>query len=88
MIMRGQPSNAQDAQRKIVSISLLGAPGSILVGLGLYGIFAGGNAFWEPLDNTFVTYNMLGIGAMIMAWETVQIIRVVKRQRAGIDRKP
>lgn len=73
----------EEIQKKMILVQLLGAPGTIMVGLALYGIFgANGDAFWSPLNNTFVTYNMLGIGGLIVVWETAQILKLAKLKKA------
>jgi hypothetical protein len=73
-------------QKKMILVQLLGAPGTIMVGLALYGIFgAKGEAFWPPLNDTSVTYNMLGIGAMIIAWETFQTLKLAKLKKTLSD---
>ncbi len=77
----------EQVQRKIILVQLLGTPGAIMVGLALYGIFAtDGDAFWAPLNNTFVTYNMLGIGGIIVAWETIQTLKLSKLQKTLSER--
>lgn len=77
----GEPS-ASDITRKMIQVQLVGVPATIMVGLALYGIFgANGNAFWAPLNDTRVTYNMLGIGAILMAWETVQVVKLARLKR-------
>ncbi len=73
--------------RKIITIQVLGAPGTIMVGLALYGIFAAnGNAFWEPLNSKIVTYNMLAIGLVIVAWETLQTLKWARRKKELLAR--
>lgn len=74
--------SASDITRKMIVVQLVGVPATIMVGLALYGIFgAGGNAFWAPLNDTRVTYNMLGIGAILMTWETVQVTKLARLKR-------
>ena len=81
--MRNQkPLSAAEIDRKIIMVQVISAPATIMVGLALYGMFgANGDAFWEPLNNPTVTWNMLGIGAMVMAWETFQIVKLARLKR-------
>gem|GEM_PF-4725477 len=70
----------------MILIQVVGAPGTIMIGLALYGIFAAnGNAFWAPLDDTSVTYNMLGIGSIILVWETFQTLKLARLKKALTD---
>ena len=80
--------SASDITRKMILVQLVGVPGTIMVGLALYGIFAAdGNAFWAPLNDTRVTYNMLGIGAVIMAWESFQVVKLARLKQSLVDHR-
>ena len=74
---------AAEVQKKMILVQVIGAPGTIMVGLALYGIYgANGDAFWPVLNDTRVTYNMLGIGGMIVAWETFQMVKLAKLKQS------
>lgn len=78
-----EPLTAAEIDRKIITVQVISAPATIMVGLAIYGMFgANGDAFWEPLNNPVVNWNMLGIGGMVMAWETFQIVKLAKLRKA------
>ena len=59
----------KDVQTKIIMFSLLSMPGSILVGLGLLGIFKKDAGEIHPvLNNMSVVYLMLGVGIVCTIW--------------------
>ncbi len=61
-------------------IAILEAPGAIMVGLALFGIFNKGSQALHPLlDDPVVTTGMLIVGGVIMAWATWRVIPVTKR---------
>ena len=74
--------SAAEINRKMILVQVVSAPATIMVGLAVYGLFgANGDAFWEPLNNPTVTWNMLGIGGMVMAWESFQIVKLARLKR-------
>jgi hypothetical protein len=81
-----KPDRQKDIDKRIITVQVLGAPGTIMVGLALYGILAAdGNAFWEPLNNKVVTWNMLAIGLVIIAWETLQTVRLARIRKSLLN---
>ena len=55
--------------REIIKISIIDAPATLMVGLGLYAKFgASGEAFHPLLDNEPLVNIMLGVGAIIVFW--------------------
>lgn len=71
----------QNTKLKIVKIQMLGAPGLILLGFGLYGMFgAQGNAFHPLLNDQSVVYGMLAVGAVIQIWQYINVIPLLKKQ--------
>jgi len=73
---------------KMIKVQVMGSIGSILLGLALYGIFAAkGNAFHPLLNDPDVLYSMLITGAVIMAWEIVVFISIVKQRAVLTDNK-
>ena len=80
-MFRTNEEELQYINKKIVMINLLATPGAILLGLGLYGLFgAQGNAFIDILNNQNVVYGCLVVGAVIMLWEFVAVIRLLIRK--------
>jgi len=78
---RDTTEELQHLQKKVLIFNILGAPGAILFGLGLYGLFgANGDAFIPILNNINVVYGFLAVGAIIMIWEFVVIIPLLKRR--------
>ncbi|WP_126456016.1 hypothetical protein [Sulfuriflexus mobilis] len=66
---------------KIVKIQIIGAPGTILLGLGLYGMFgAQGNAFHPLLNDLNIVYGLLGVGATIALWQLFTLIPLWRKQ--------
>lgn len=64
--------------RDIVMTGVIDAPGSILVGLGLYAKFAAnGNAFHPLLNNQDLVNLMLAIGGAILIWGGVRSVLLV-----------
>jgi len=68
-------------QKNFILTNIIGAPGTILLGLGLYGIFgANGDAFIAILNNKNYAYGFVVVGGIIMIWEVFSIIRLLKRK--------
>ena len=78
----------KEIDKKIVMVSLIDMPGSILVGLGLYAKFAAnGNAFHPLLNNESTVNIMLAVGGAIMLWGAYQAIKLA-REKAGLKSQP
>ncbi len=78
---RNTEEESQHLQKKIIIYNILGAPGAILLGLGLYGLFgAQGDAFIPILNNLNVVYGFIAVGAIIMIWEFAMTIPLLKRK--------
>jgi len=79
----------KDISSKIVKIQILGAPGTILVGLALYAIFgANGDAFHPILNNMDVVYSMMLIGIAIMVWEFATFISLLRKRAKLVKDDP
>ncbi|HAC34900.1 MAG TPA: hypothetical protein DCF45_10320 [Gammaproteobacteria bacterium] len=64
--------------RDIVLTGIIDAPGSLLVGLGLYAKFAAnGDAFHPLLNNQDVVNLMLAVGGAILIWGGVRSVSLV-----------
>lgn len=76
-----------EVKKEIVKVSLLGGPGSILLGLGIYGAFAAnGNAFHPFLNSIENAYGMIALGGAITIWEVVKIVQLSKKKQ-GLTRQ-
>ncbi len=84
-------SNEEELQRikkKIIILNLLGTPGLILLGLGLYGLFgANGDAFHPALNNSNVIYSFIGVGAVSQIWEFTRYLSLLKKKAELINDK-
>ena len=68
-------------QRKLLITSSIDAPGAILMGLGLYGVFgADGNAFIDILNYQDIAIGAIVVGGAIMAWALVKMVSLLKRR--------
>ncbi len=77
----------KEIERRIMLVGIIDAPGTIMVGLGLYGKFvANGDPFLPFLGNELVVNGMLGIGALIMGWGGFQVFKL-SRQKACLLRE-
>ncbi|WP_105254540.1 hypothetical protein [Pseudoalteromonas sp. T1lg75] len=76
-----------EINKKMLQAQLIGAPGSILFGLGLYGVFAvNGDAFISFLNEIENSYALLGIGGALMVWQFVTVIKLsIKRAKLGLQ---
>ena len=68
---------------KFIKVQIIGSIGTILVGLALYAIFgAQGDAFHPLLNDMEVVNGMLIVGSVIMIWQYVTIIPLMKKRVA------
>jgi hypothetical protein len=68
-------------KKEIIKTQIIGALGTILVGLGLYGVFgAQGNAFLLLLNELDNCYAILVVGGAIVVWEAIRILKLTRRQ--------
>ena len=69
--------------KEMIKTQLIGAPGSILFALGLYGVFAvNGDAFIDFLNEPTNCYAMIGVGGAIMAWQAYRIFTLAQKRKA------
>lgn len=67
--------------RKLLITNIIDAPGAILLGFGLYGVFgANGNAFIDILNNQNIVYGAIVVGGAIMAWSLLKMLTLLKRK--------
>lgn len=65
----------------IIKLQLVGAPGLLLLGLGLYGLFgANGNAFHPLLNDQTIVYSLLIIGGLIEILQLVFLVPLLMKQ--------
>lgn len=77
----------KEIDKGIVRIAIIDLPGTILVGLALYALFAAdGDAFLPILKNQTVVYVMLAVGAAIMLWGFMKTISLTK-ERARLHKE-
>ena len=68
-------------KKKIVKTQIIGAPGAILLGLGLYGLFgANGDAFHPLLNYKSIVNSLLIVGVAIELWQLYVLIPLFKKQ--------
>ena len=73
---------------KIIKINIIGYPGLILLGLGLYGLFgAKGDAFHPMLNDMKVVYGFIAYGIASVIWEFTQLIPLYRKKEKIINEK-
>ena len=78
----------KDIKSKILRVQLLGAPGAVILGLGLYGLFAAnGDAFHPALNDMRVVYSLIAAGGAIEIWQFMQLLPLLKQQAGIISKK-
>ena len=66
---------------KIIKINIIGYPGLILLGLGLYGLFgAKGDAFHPMLNDMKVVFGFIAYGIASVIWEFSQLIPLYRKK--------
>lgn len=67
-------------RKQINKIQIMGVPGAILIGLGLFGIFeASTNGPLSILSNKKVTYGILAVGIASEVWLSFVVIPLLKK---------
>ena len=75
-------------KKRIILLQIIGAPGAILLGLGLYGVFgANGNAFHPLLNDKNVVAGLVVAGVAIEVWQLVVLIPLFRKQIKLINEK-
>lgn len=71
----------ESINKDLIKTKIIGAPGMIMVGLGMYGMFgAKGHAFHPLLNNTDFSYTLLIVGGVIAIWEAIKVISLSKEK--------
>lgn len=67
--------------KKMVFISIVDAPGMILIGLGLFAKFGENPEGLHPIfGNSDITSGMLVVGGVIAGWSLIETIKVLRRK--------
>lgn len=71
----------KEINKKILTVSIIEMPGTVMLGLGLYAKFtANGNAFMPLLnDESIVNFLLVG-GALIMAWGSYKVFTLSREK--------
>ena len=71
----------KEIDKGILRVAVIDFPGTVLVGLALYAIFAAdGDAFLPILNNQTVVYVMLAVGAAIMLWGFLRTVALIQER--------
>ena len=75
-------------KKRIIFTQIIGAPGAILLGLGLYGVFgANGNAFQPLLNDKNIVAGLVVAGVAIEVWQLVVLIPLFRKQMKLLNEK-
>ena len=78
----------KEIKKKIIKTQMIGTPGAILLGVGLYGMFgADGDAFHPLLNDEIFVKNILVIGAAIEIWRFYVLIPLFKKKSKILNDK-
>ncbi|WP_372870337.1 hypothetical protein [Shewanella sp.] len=73
-------------KRNMVLTQVLGFPGTLMIGLGIYGLFGNGAELHKVLTEPLHCYALIAAGGMITLWEGLKIIKLA-RQRKQLEDK-
>ena len=77
----------QEIEKELIKVSIIDAPGTIMVGLGLYGKYgANDNAFHPLLNDPNIFHTLIAVGAAIMAWGGYKIL-TLSREKVRLKSK-
>ena len=68
-------------KKSLLMTQLIGVPGAIMLGLGIYGSFVEGEKFHPFLDNPTYCYGLLAAGIVISMWEGLRVIKLNRQQQ-------
>jgi len=87
-MIQNYEAELNNIKKKIIKTQIIGAPGLILLGLGLYGMFgANGNAFHPLLNDKSIVNSLLIVGVAIELWQLYVIIPLFKKQAKLVREK-
>ena len=85
---RDQLETPESIQKKIMFYSIVDTPGMILVGLGLHAKFSKeGEALLPFLNNPNNTNIAIGVGAAIVAFCMIKIIKLSLKRKKLLDKE-
>lgn len=67
-------------KKSMLITQLIGLPGAVMLGLGIYGLFIEGDKFLPFLDDSINCYGLLAVGALISMWEAMRVMQLSRRQ--------
>jgi threonine/homoserine/homoserine lactone efflux protein len=86
MLQADAENRVKEIEKEIIKVSLIDAPGSIMVGLGVYAKFAAnGDAFHPLLNNPDVVTLLLVAGGSIMVWGAYKMV-TLGREKSSLQR--
>lgn len=72
----------KNIKKQIIKTQIIGAPGAILLGLGLYGMFgANGDAFHPSLNDKNIVNSLLFVGVAIEIWQLYVLMPLLKKTK-------
>ena len=79
--MESNSEELKQVNKEIVKLNIIGFPGAMLLGFGLYGLFEKNSSSLHPLfgHERFV-YLLLIAGALIEIWQFVKILPLLKKR--------
>ncbi|UJF22057.1 hypothetical protein [Shewanella sp. OMA3-2] len=77
-----QPTQVKAIEHKMLMVGIIDLPGSLLFGLGLYGVFAGFDENFLPmLADQKIIYAMLAVGGVIMLWAGLSMFKLAREKQ-------
>ncbi len=74
-MIQSNTSELKRIKKKMLVTQIIGSPGLIFLGIGLYGMFGvDGNAFHPLLENKNFIYGLLAAGVIIEVWQLFVLI--------------
>ncbi|GMG88759.1 hypothetical protein [Biformimicrobium ophioploci] len=82
-MFRNAEEELAQINKDMIKVQMLGLPGTIALGLGLYGVFgANGNAFHPFLNDINNAYLLVAVGACLSVVEAVWFLKLHRRKNA------
>jgi len=73
--------NISEIDKRLVKIQLMGLPGWILIGLGIFGYYYEGDGPAAFLNNESVYITMVLIGTYMAIWEVRKVLPLFKKRK-------
>lgn len=68
-------------KRSMVMTQVVGLPGTVMIGFGIYGLWGNGRELHSFLADPINCYGLLAVGGLIALRESVKIIKLAKRRK-------